>query len=204
MGLRLFPSGRKGEFGPARPQLSALSSYAFAAFVFVLAFAACKFIQNSGLVPKKRASRNAVSAVTERSPLTIAPMRVAGTRNAIASAFTDMPSGARNSAPSTSPGWVVTRLGVATPRVVVDDFDIGRTLLGPGEADPPLIVDADRVLSATVAGKGFEPVRGGCPQVIEGASVMQHVELSQRLLLDPAESLRETVHPQALGGSIAK
>src|SRR5262245_20200981 len=89
----------------------------------------CKFIQNSGLVPKKRASRNAVSAVTERSPLTIAPMRVAGTRKAIASAFTDMPSGARNSSPSASPGCVVTRLGVATPLVVVDDFDIGRPLL---------------------------------------------------------------------------
>jgi hypothetical protein len=43
-------------------------------------------------------------AVTDRSPLTMAPIRVAGTRNAIASAFTDMPSGLRNSSPSTSPG----------------------------------------------------------------------------------------------------
>jgi hypothetical protein len=30
---------------------------------------ACKFIQGSGLVPKKRANRKAVSAVTDRSPL---------------------------------------------------------------------------------------------------------------------------------------
>ena len=44
-----------------------------------------KFIQNSGLVPKKRASRNAGWAVTDRLHLTIAPMRVAGTRNAVAS-----------------------------------------------------------------------------------------------------------------------
>jgi len=45
---------------------------------------ACRLIQNSGLVPKKRAKRKAVSAVTARSPLTMAPMRVAGTRKAIA------------------------------------------------------------------------------------------------------------------------
>ena len=70
----------------------------------VKSYIACKFIQNSGLVPKNRASRNAVSAVTDRSPLTIAPMRVVGTRKAIASAFTDMPSGRRNSPLSTSPG----------------------------------------------------------------------------------------------------
>src|ERR1019366_9396795 len=58
---------------------------------------------------------------------------------AMASALTERPSGFRNSPASTSPGWVVTRLGVATPFVIVDDFDIGGTLLGPGEADAPLI-----------------------------------------------------------------
>src|SRR5438128_889746 len=98
----------------------------------------------AALVAKKRASRSAVSAVTARSPLTMAPRRVAGTRKDSASAFTDMPSGWRNSALSTSPGCVVTRSGVATPLVIVRDFDIGRTLLGPWEADAPLIVDADR------------------------------------------------------------
>ena len=76
---------------------------------------ACRPNQNSGLVRKNRASRNAVSAVTARSPLIIAPTRVAGTRKAIASAFADMPSGLRNSSLSTSPGWVVTRSGVAAP-----------------------------------------------------------------------------------------
>src|SRR6266536_5357254 len=107
-------------------------------------------------MPKKRASRNAVSAVTDRSPLTIAPMRVAGTRNAIARAFTDIPSGLRNSSLSTSPGWVVTRCGVGTPLVVIDDFDIARTLLGPDEADAPLIVDADRVLPSAISRERFE------------------------------------------------
>ena len=60
----------------------------------------------------------------------MAPIRVAGTRRAIARALADMPSGLRNSSLKISPGWVVTRPGVATPAalaflVVVDDFDIG-------------------------------------------------------------------------------
>jgi hypothetical protein len=76
------------------------------------------------LMPKKRAIRKAVSAVTDRSPLTMAPMRVAGTRNAMASAFADIPRGRKNSSLSTSPGWVVTRLRIAAALVVVDDFDI--------------------------------------------------------------------------------
>ena len=42
---------------------------------------AWRLTQNSALVPKKRANSNAVSAVTERSPLTIALIRVASTQS---------------------------------------------------------------------------------------------------------------------------
>ena len=42
--------------------------------------AACRFSQNSGELPKYRASRSAVSAVTPRLPLTMSLTRVAGTR----------------------------------------------------------------------------------------------------------------------------
>src|SRR5947209_19344369 len=76
----------------------------------------------------------------------MAPIRVAGTRNAMASAFTDIPSGLRNSSLRISPGCVATRLGVDTRLMVVDDFGIGRTLRGPYKADAPLIVDTNRVL----------------------------------------------------------
>ena len=84
-----------------------------------------------GWCRKKRAKRKAVSAVTARSPLTIAPTRVPGTRRAIAKALTDIRSGLRNSSFSTSPGWAVTRLGVAMALVVIDDFDIGWSFFGP-------------------------------------------------------------------------
>ena len=40
-------------------------------------------------------------------------------------------------------------LGVATALMVVDDFDIGRSFFGPSEANLPLIINPDGVLSAT-------------------------------------------------------
>jgi len=126
---------------------------------FVRSCMACRLTQNSGLVPKKRAKRKAVSADTPRSPLTMAPMRVAGTRKAIANALMDIPSGTRNSSLSTSPGWTVTRFGVATALVVVDDFDIGRSFFGPSETNAPLIIDPDRVLPPTVPSQCLQPVR---------------------------------------------
>src|ERR1051326_5980912 len=165
---------------------------------------ACRFIQNSALMPNKRARRRAVSAVTDRSPFTMDPIRVAGTRKAIASALTDISIGLRNSSLSTSPGCVVTRFGVATPLVVVDDFDIGRPFLGPSETNTPLIIDPDRVLAAGVAGGRFEPVGRRRPQVSEIACRMEHVEFRQHLLLDPAETLDEATHEEAFASAVAK
>jgi hypothetical protein len=85
-------------------------------------------------------------------------MRVAGTRNAIASAFTDMPSGSRNSSLRISPGWLVTRLGVAIFLVVIDDFDIDRPFLGPSKADAPLIVDSNGILSLALPCEQLKPI----------------------------------------------
>jgi len=55
----------------------------------------CRFIQNSALFPKNRARRSAVSGLMARLPLTISPMRVAGTRSFIARAFCDRFRGLR-------------------------------------------------------------------------------------------------------------
>jgi hypothetical protein len=49
-------------------------------------------------------------------------------------------------------------VGVATPLMVIDDFDIGGTLLGPGEANAPLIVDPDRMLAPLNSGLKFHPL----------------------------------------------
>lgn len=42
--------------------------------------------------------------------------------------------------------------------MIVDDFYITRTSRGPDEANAPLIVDPDAVLSRAVTAKRFEPV----------------------------------------------
>jgi len=88
--------------------------------------------------------------------------------------------------------------------MVVDDFDMGRTLLGPDKADAPLIVNPDGMLPLTMSGKSFEPVAGSGVQVLEISGGVQHIELAQCLFFDPAESFHEPARPEALGGSIAK
>src|ERR1700733_15849256 len=49
----------------ARGRISRAMAFPFSMRVFVRSCMACRFIQNSGLVSKKRARRKAVSAVTE-------------------------------------------------------------------------------------------------------------------------------------------
>ena len=44
--------------------------------------------------------------------------------------------------------------------VIVDYLHVFRARIGPSEHDPPLIVDADRVLARQVALQCFKPVAG--------------------------------------------
>jgi len=39
--------------------------------------------------------------------------------------------------------------------MIVNDFDLVRVAISPYKTDPPLFVDADRMLSLTVASQGF-------------------------------------------------
>jgi hypothetical protein len=85
----------------------------------------------------------------------------------------DIPKGLRNSSFSTSPGWAVTRLGVAIALVVVDDFDIGGSFLSPDKTDAPLVIDPDGVLASMVARQRFEPVGRWRAQIVETARGME-------------------------------
>ena len=81
-------------------------------------------------------------------------MRRAGTEMSCASRYCETPSGSRKSACRISPDvWVPFS---AEPRVTsdlvrVDDRYVIGVSVPPGEADPPLIVDADAVLPAPIA-----------------------------------------------------
>ena len=95
--------------------------------------------------------RRAVSAVMERRRLMIALMRIGGAPIVLASRYWLMPSSSMNSA-RCSPGWMGSGVFIVLPLlVVVDDFDLHGSLVGPDEADAPLVVYADAVLSGSVA-----------------------------------------------------
>jgi len=53
--------------------------------------------------------------------------------------------------------------------VTVDDFHVFGTRVSPSEYDPPLIVDADRMLTREVTLKHFKPVAGRRFQGVEKA-----------------------------------
>jgi len=56
---------------------------------------------------------------------------------------------------------------IVSPFVVVYDLDIPCFTLVPLKADPPLIIDADAVLTASITMQGFEAVAWRNPKVVK-------------------------------------
>lgn len=69
-------------------------------------YLACKFIQNSGVVPKAREKRQAVSGEIPRLPWMISLIRWSGTPTCLAKATWLIPKGFKNSPKRISPGCV--------------------------------------------------------------------------------------------------
>src|SRR5271154_100244 len=117
-------------------------------------------IQNMSLRPSARDSRSPVSALMPRLPCTISLIRRGGTSIALAIRYCEMPSGSRNSALRISPGWVAAKSAIGLSFLaIVDEFDVAGAAGTPGEADAPLVVDADAVLAG--AGADQHPLPGG-------------------------------------------
>jgi len=96
-----------------------------------------------------------------------------------------------------SPGWIGSIRSVS---VVVDEVDIFRTFLSPDEAETPLRVHADAVLSASVADQRLESVAWRDPEVLDILSRMDQLELPQgRPLHRPVDTLDVLLMPDALG-----
>jgi hypothetical protein len=51
--------------------------------------------------------------------------------------------------------------------VIVGYLNVNRTILGPNETDPELIVDPNRMLAFPIAAQRFQPVAGRRSQVVE-------------------------------------
>ncbi len=135
-------------------------------------YADCIRVQYSGVVPKYKLSRNAVSTVIPRRSFTISDMRVAGTRNDNASAFTERSKGFRKSSRKYSPGCIATNRSVfflsttSLSLVIIHHLDVARILTVPFETDSKLLVDADAPLSEPVTPQPFQPFAGRVPKFL--------------------------------------
>src|SRR5699024_4646695 len=124
--------------------------------------------------------RKAVSAVIPRLPCTISLIRRGGTWIDTASLFCVIPKPSMKSSMSTSPGWIG---GIFS--VVVNDLHLLWSGVGPHEADPPLVVDSDAVLTGPIALERFESVTGWDTQVIKKFGRSHLAKLAQRDPMDP-------------------
>jgi hypothetical protein len=68
--------------------------------------------------------------------------------------------------------------------VVVADLYCVRTVGTPDEADAPLVVDSDAVLSSPVASQAFQPVSRWAPEVLQCVRRVQEEQLPVGLALD--------------------
>src|SRR4051812_23557536 len=113
-----------------------------------------------------------------RLPSTISLMRRGGTPIAFASAVCDSAIGFKNSSIRISPGWGFLN------SVVVDDFDVVRIVLSPDEANPPLLVDPDRMLSLPIGLQRFEPVGRRYLQICKPPRAIQQAQFAQGAFLN--------------------
>src|SRR5258708_2498923 len=117
------------------------------------------FIQYSGVVPKYRPRRKAVSPVIDRVPLTIALTRFAGTWMAWASWFMETPKSESVSF-RISPGCTGGSFLGMVFSMIIDNLNVVGVSLFPSKADPVLIVDPDAVLARAVALERLQAVSG--------------------------------------------
>src|ERR1700675_317198 len=66
--------------------------------------------------------------------------------------------------------------------VIVDYLHVFGTRIGPPEHDPPLIIDADRVLTRQIAFKGFKAVAGRRVQGLKKGGGVHHNQFSASYL----------------------
>ena len=63
--------------------------------------------------------------------------------------------------------------------MVVDDCDLVGMAISPDEADPPLVVDADRMPPAAIAFQRFEAIGGSNAKIGEALRRIEQTQLAQ-------------------------
>src|SRR5437879_355806 len=85
------------------------------------------------------------------------------------------------------------------PSMIVNDFDVPRTVISPAKANSPLVVDSDTVLAAAIAAKFLQSVTRRHPQIVQILRAVEHLQLSFCLCLERAKLPRRPASEQLLG-----
>ena len=87
--------------------------------------------------------------------------------------------------------------------MVVGDLDVVRAVVGPDEADPVLVVDADGVRAGTVAEQLLQAVAGWHPQAVRFGGRVEEAELLLRGLLQFGSRARTSSRFQTFSVSLS-
>ena len=68
--------------------------------------------------------------------------------------------------------------------MVIDDLDVPRLSATPHEAHPPLLVDADAVLSRPIPLQGFKAIARRQAKIVQPLRRVERLELGSRPSLD--------------------
>lgn len=89
--------------------------------------------------------------------------------------------------------------------MVVGNLDIGRACGSPVEADSPLVVDTNAVLSFSVAMESFESIPGRRSEVIDGFGSIENQQLAVRGPLQGGSELSYMVpFPDVFGAFVCE
>src|ERR1035441_265210 len=72
--------------------------------------------------------------------------------------------------------------------VIIDDLNALRRAVAPEEAESPLIVDPDTILTLPVTTKRLKPVSRNCRHILQFLGVVQHPKFPPRHRSNVAES----------------
>src|SRR6185437_8241557 len=74
--------------------------------------------------------------------------------------------------------------GIDPTSMIVDKLDVVRLAVPPNKAKPPLVVDADRVPTRTVARKRLQPIARRNAQILQPRDRVEHEKLRHRAFRD--------------------
>ena len=88
--------------------------------------------------------------------------------------------------------------------VAIGDFDFVGVTADPAEAQTPLVIDTNAVLTGTLAFERFEPVAGRDAEIFEGVGTGKHVEFVDRSLDKAGREAGSLTVPEFFGRLVAE